>query len=145
MSWPVLYLNIMATIQPIQAAELTNIVKLWLDEQNSGFWRIAVYPNTMFDTIELDHCYPALDYHDNECIEIRITIPHDAAAFRLTAISSKYELGSNMQVTPDNPNFFEYLRRHISRAITTEMADLHKKLESGLKYRGIYAKSTDNS
>jgi hypothetical protein len=129
----------------IQPTELTHIIKLWLDEQNCGFWHIIVYPNHMFDTIELNHYYKALDYHDNESIEIRITIPHDTAAYKHLAVSGNYELGSNVTVSPNNPNFFEYLRQYINNAIITCMGDLHKKLASGLRYRGIYAKSSDNS
>lgn len=140
----------------MDTCELTHIIKLWLDENNtSKFWRVDLVPihgiNT-FDVIEMVHIYNSINKHDNEVITIRLTIPHDlkfVATETKTRIgvTSNYYLGDRVNVSPGDPNFFEYLRNYVHKAMVTAMADLHDKLihNPQLRYRGVYAKSSNIS
>lgn len=130
--------------------EFTHLIKLWLDERNCGFWRIEVLPHFLFDVIELDHTYKADGYHDNDTINIRIMVPHEIGAhevgtYKYVSLSDSYRLGGQIKIPPSDPNFFLCLRSHINNAIMTVMEDLYRKLERGIKFRGVYAKSPDNS
>ena len=131
MSWPILYFNIMSNSDP---HELANIIKLWFDDLNtSKFWEVTVEHYRSHDAVKIQHIYPSIGKHDNALLVFWISVPHDAASFT----TLRFEDDAPALTGPHDPNFFEYLRRYTSKAITTLMEDMNKRLSQGLEYEGV--------